>query len=155
MSFQIHALAREPFEQLFALSDAELAERNAVRRRVDVRPGYPCRVSLEDAEIGEDVVLLNYEHQAGNSPYKASHAIFVRETARQAQPAVNEIPESIALRLLSVRAFDASDCIVNADVVHGSQLAEAIDAMLQDERVAYLHLHNAKPGCYAARVTRT
>lgn len=154
MSFQVHALPYAPFARLFALSDAELAAMRARRVVVDRKPGFPCRVSLADAEPGETVLLLHYEHQPAESPYRASHAIFVREHAEQAFPAPGEIPAVLASRLISLRAFDEAHDMVQADVVDGADLGRAITEVLRDSAVAYLHLHNAKPGCYAALVTR-
>ena len=154
MSFQIHALSSAPFAPLFAMSDDELRNLRATRMTVDAKPGHPCRVSLADAEIGETVILVNFEHQPADSPYRASHAIFVREHAGQAFPAAGSVPWALASRLISVRAFDDKHFLVNADVVDGSRLSESIPAMFQDPEVAYLHLHHAKPGCFAARVTR-
>jgi hypothetical protein len=154
MSFQIHALPPDQFAPLFTLSKRELAKIRATKMVVDSKPGYPCRVSLADAEIGETVILVNFKHQSGESPYQATHAIFVRENAEQAFPDVGAVPESLETRLISIRAFDDKHYMVGADVVEGSRLGVLIPAMLQDPRVAYLHLHNAKPGCFAARVTR-
>ena len=154
MSFQIHALPPDQFEPLFTLSNRELAKIRATKMVVDSKPGYPCRVSLADAEIGETVILVNFKHQSGESPYQATHAIFVREHAEQAFPNVGAVPESLETRLISIRAFDDKHYMVGADVIEGSRLVVLIPAMLQDPGVAYLHLHNAKPGCFAARVTR-
>lgn len=154
MPFQIHALPYERFAPLFKLSDAELTRAGAARTVVDATPGTPCRVSLADAEPGETVILLNFEHQPANSPYRASHAIFVRENAKQAFPEVGEVPEVLTSRLISVRAFDGRHYMVDADVVEGADLSEAIPGMLLNPDVSYLHLHNARPGCFAARVTR-
>jgi Protein of unknown function (DUF1203) len=154
MSFRIHALPAARFRPMFALSDGELAKLRAMRLVADCKPGFPCRVSLADAELGETVLLLNFEHQPADSPYRAAHAIFVRQGAEQAFPAVGEVPEVLASRLISIRAFDQRHCMTTADVVEGARLAEAIPALLDDPAVAYLHLHNARPGCYAARVTR-
>ena len=152
MTFQIHALPAGPFAHLSQLSDAELAAQNIHKRVVDANPGYPCRVSLQDAEIGETVFLLHHCHHDEATPYRASHAIFVREGAIQARPAVGEVPQSLTLRLISIRAFDEAHDMVAADVVDGADLSVAIPDMLSRAGVAYLHLHNAKPGCYAARV---
>jgi hypothetical protein len=154
MSFRIHALPAAPFAPLFLLSDDELRRHLAVRCVVDREPGFPCRVSLCDAAVGETVLLVHYEHQPAGTPYRAGHAIYVREGALEARPAVGEVPEVLARRLLSVRAFDADGMMRDADVVDGRALAPAIERLFGDERVAYLHLHNAKPGCYAARVER-
>jgi len=86
MSFQIHALSPAQFEPLFSLSDSELAKVRATRMIADAKPGYPCRVSLADAEIGETMILVNFEHQSADSPFRATHAIFVRENAEQGSP---------------------------------------------------------------------
>ena len=154
MDFQITGLPLAEFQPLFALSDAELAQRNIVRRIADERPGYPCRVSLRDADYGERVLLLNYEHLSVASPYRSRHAIYVRENATEAQLAVNEVPEVLAVRLLSIRAFDEAGMMSAADVVPGRDAVPVIERMLGNENVAYLHVHNAKPGCFAARVDR-
>lgn len=154
MRFQISGLPLAPFQPLFGLSDEELARRHIVRRIADERPGFPCRVSLEDAHIGERLLLLNYEHLGVASPYRSSHAIYVRENAVEAHPQVNEVPDVLAIRLISLRAFDAEGMMRAADVVQGQELAPAIERMLGDSSVAYLHAHNAKPGCFAARIDR-
>lgn len=154
MPFRVSPLDIEPFEPLFGLSDTELAAAGAVRMEAGAKPGFPCRLTLEDAEVGESVLLVNYKHLPVSSPYRSSHAVFVREHARPARPFDNTLPESLAIRLLSIRAFDESGMMINADVVHGSEAVATIEGMLENAQVSYLHLHNAKPGCFAARVDR-
>jgi hypothetical protein len=154
MSFQIRGLPASAFAPLFALSDQELAARNVVRMIADRQPGFPCRVSLRDAEPGESVLLLNYEHLPVASPFRARHAIFVRPNALDARLAIDEIPQSLQIRLLSLRAYDQAGMMLDADVVQGSELAPAIHRMLERRAISYLHVHNAKPGCFAARVDR-
>jgi hypothetical protein len=154
MNFRIQGLPVAPFAPLFGMDETELAARGVVRRIVDERVGFPCRVSLRDAEPGETVLLLNYEHMPVPGPYRSSHAIYVRENAQEYRPEVNEIPEVLASRLLSVRAFDASGMMVEADVVAGVVAGRLIEQQLANPTVAYLHLHNAKPGCYAAQAVR-
>jgi uncharacterized protein DUF1203 len=153
MGFRITGLPAEPFTRLFTLSDAELAAHHAVRRTADARPGFPCRVSLTDADVGDEVILVHFEHQTAATPYRASHAIYVRRGERQFD-AVDQVPEALRLRLLSVRAFDAAGMMTGADVVDGRELEAAIARLFDDSRSAYLHVHFAKPGCYAARVDR-
>lgn len=154
MSYVITGLPLAAFQPLFGLSDADLAERHIVRMPVTAKPGFPCRITLADAEPGETVLLLNHEHQAAETPYRSSHAIFVREAAEATAAVVDAIPECLAGRLLSVRAFDAAGMMVDADVVEGSDLEVLIKRMFEDEAVAYLHVHNARRGCFAARVER-
>jgi len=152
--FRISALPMETFAPWFALSDPELIARGGRRCVADSKPGFPCRVSLEDAEIGERVILVPYTHQSVAGPYQASGPIFVREGAQQAKPDVDQVPELLRGRLLSVRAYDGDGIMVDAEVVEGRDLEPEIRRLLADGRVAYLHLHNARPGCYNCRVDR-
>ena len=153
MSFRITGLSPEPFQPLFALSDADLAARGAVRRIADRRPGFPCRISLTDAEPGQEVILTHFEHHAVASPFRASHAIYVRR-GEQRYDAVDQVAEQLRLRLLSVRAFDRAGMLVDADVVDGHELEAVIARLLGDPQADYLHVHYARPGCYAARIDR-
>lgn len=154
MTFHITALPAAPFAPLFALSDDALAAKGAVRRVADGRPVFPCRVSLRDAERGEELLLTNYEHQPARSPFRSSHAIYVRRGAEQAHLEPGEVPVMLRSRLLSVRAFDVSGMLVGADVVEGRALETMIGALLDAPGASYLHIHFARPGCYAARVER-
>lgn len=154
MSFEIHSLPAEDFAELFTLSDAELADRNACRQIVKSKPGTPCRVSMADAEVGETVILLNYEHQPEQSPYKAAHAIFVRKGVLQAKLAVGVVPDVLRSRLISLRLFDSNHMMIDADVLQGDRLADALTNAFENDQVSYAHLHYAKPGCFAASVTR-
>jgi len=153
MGFRVTGLPAEQFAGLFPLSDQELAARGAVRRIADAKPGYPCRVSLTDAEPGQEVILTHFEHHPVDSPFRASHAIYVRK-GEETYEAVDQVPEQLRLRLLSVRAFDEKGMLVGADVVDGKQLEGVIDRLFEDDRADYLHVHYAKPGCYAARIER-
>ena len=154
MSFQIRALSFAQFEPLFTMSDNALTGARATRLLVDSKPGYPCRVSLAEAEIGETVVLVNFVHQPADSPFQAAHAIYIRENAEQAFPEPDTVPELLEHRLISIRAFDKKHFIVSADVIQGTRLDETIPALFHDPSVAYLHLHNAKLGCFIAQATR-
>ncbi len=154
MSFQISALAHDAFAPLFALDDEQLAERGAKRYVADRKPGFPCRVSLEDAEPGERLVLVPFVHQPAESPYRAAGPVFVREGARQATPQADEVPALLRSRLLSVRAYDADSLMVEADVVEGRELEALVARLFASARVSYLHVHFAKPGCFACRVDR-
>lgn len=154
MSFQITGLPLSQFSHLFALSDEELAHQGAVRVTADERPGFPCRVSLEDAEVGEKLLLLNYEHLPVATPYRSRHAIYVRESATEAQLAIDEVPQQMRPRLLSLRAFDSQGMMKAADVVPGTAVEKLIEQMFDNPAIAFLHVHNAKWGCYAARADR-
>ncbi len=153
-SFRISGLAEQEFAPLFALGDDELATLNIERVSAAANPGYPCRVSLVDAEVGEELLLLPFEHLRADSPYRSSGAIFVRRGARRPDLAPGEIPPYVSTRLVSLRAYDGTHRMVHADVCEGSVLADAINTAFANAEVAYLHLHNARRGCYSCRVDR-
>jgi Protein of unknown function (DUF1203) len=137
--FQIIGLHPQNFAVLFDLDDVQLKQHGAVRVLATSHPGFPCRVSLQDAHVGEELILLPFEHQAADSPYRASGPIFVRRDAVQNKLAVDEITPYVSSRLMSVRGYD-----------HAHQMI----AQFADENVAYIHLHNAKRGCFSCLVLR-
>jgi hypothetical protein len=154
MNFRITGLSPAPFRHLFGLSDADLARHNARRYIADDKPGFPDRVEIRDAEPGESVLLVNYEHQPAETPYRSSHAVFIREGAEKTYDRIGEIPPALNGRLIALRAFDADHMIVDADIADGSALEPLIERLLANPKAAYLHAHYAKRGCYAARIER-
>ena len=154
MSFQVMALPSSLFSRYFDMSEEELRKHGGLMRIVDKRPGFPCRVSLEDAHVDERVLLINYEHQPSATPYRSRHAVYVREHAETAKCELGQVPELFRSRLISIRAFDHEGMMLDADVVEGRSLEASVERLLRGTAVEYLHLHYAKPGCYAARVER-
>ena len=154
MSFRITGLSPEPFCHLFGLSDEELAHHRARRYVADTKPGFPDRIEMRDAEPGETLLLLNHECQPARTPYRATHAIFVREGAEAAYSGIDVIPEPLRVRPISLRAFNEAGEMVDADLVDGSELRPLIERFFANSAVSYLHAHYAKRGCYAARFDR-
>jgi hypothetical protein len=152
-SFRCIALPADEFAPLFGLDDAGLAARGA-RRLVAGGPGYPCRLTLDDAAPGDAVLLVHHTHVPAPSPYHAGGPVFVREHARSAAFEAGTVPPALRRRLLSVRAYDADDLIIDADVVDGTQLEPLVTRMLAARRAACLRVHYARYGCYAARIER-
>jgi Protein of unknown function (DUF1203) len=152
--FRFVALDYGQFVPLFALTDTELEAVGATRTIIREERSAPCRVSLVDAQVGETALLLPFTHHDVSSPYRASGPIFVRSGARTARPEPGEIPLMLMHRLLSIRAYDKSAMMIDADVAPGEQLDKTIQRLLEDSAVEYLHVHNARPGCYNCRVVR-
>jgi hypothetical protein len=94
MNFQFSPLSRDRFVPFFHLPEDALARHGAARVTANTKPGFPCRVSLEDAELGEDVLLVNFEHLDVNTPFRSRYAVYVRIAAKEARPAVNLVPEN-------------------------------------------------------------
>jgi len=154
-SFQLVGLPAEPFAPLFELPDHALAALSARRVVATGKPGFPCRVSLRDAEVGEELLLLHYRHQPASSPYKASGPIYVRKGALQQTLEAGAVPDYVRCRLMSARAYDAAHMIIDAAVCDGNDVAPEIERMFGNRHVAYIHLHNAKRGCFSALVVRS
>jgi Protein of unknown function (DUF1203) len=154
MPFQISGLDPAQFAPFHAMSDEELARHRALRVTATEYPGYPCRVTLDDAQPGEEVILLNFEHLPVDSPYRSSHAIYVRSNASRRYEGIDEVPPALERRLLSVRAFDAGGLMVSGEIVEGVSLAPYIEAQLANPGIEYLHAHYARRGCFAARIDR-
>jgi Protein of unknown function (DUF1203) len=153
-SFQILGISHEQFEPLFLLSNEQLKEHGAERRIATESPGYPCRISLEDAGVGEELLLLPYLHQPAASPYRSSGPIFVRRGAKQRRLGVGEVPSYVSSRLMSVRAYDAAHMMVAASVCEGVHAAQELEKYFSNDQVEYIHLHNAKQGCFSCQVIR-
>lgn len=154
IDFQISALPYSQFASLFETSTSELEKLGAVKAIVDKKPGFPCRVSLQDSEIGEEVILLPYQHHKTNSPYQATGPIYVRKNVAIVSLAKNEIPLMLNHRLLSLRAYNQQGFMIEAHVVEGALLRDNLQSIFQNEWVEYIHIHNAKPGCFNCSVMR-
>lgn len=154
MNFRISGLAAGPFRHLYGLADRELSRHGAMRYVADTTPGFPDRIEMRDAAVGETLLLLNHVCQPADTPYRASHAIFVREGAEETYDRVNEVPPVMRIRLLSLRAYDAGGMMVDADVVEGSDVEALILRLFKSDQVAYIHAHNARRGCYSGRIDR-
>ena len=150
--FRIKGLPAETFAPLFNMPDWALEKHGAVRRIAD-KAGYPCRISLTDAASGDELILTNYEHHAVASPYRMRFAIYVRK-GEQTFDAVDEVPAQLRTRTLAVRGFDAGGMMTGWELIDGGKLEEAIERQFADPHAAYLHIHFAAPGCYAARIER-
>ncbi len=154
-SFRFVALPAELFARMHLLSDAELQAMGAYKVVADEAGSFPCRVSLTDAEVGETLISLNYVHHDVETPYRSSGPIFVRPGAETARPEVGEVPVMFNHRLLSLRSYASSGIMVDSTVIQGDETAPTIKNMFSDPSVDYIHVHNARPGCFNCRVERS
>lgn len=153
MSFRITGLDPAPFRHLHNLGEAELAAHGALRQRVEAHPSAPCRISLDDAAIGESVLLLSYTHQPAATAYQQQGPIFVRETNARFE-AVDVMAPALARRTLSLRGFDGAGMMIEADLTEGANAAALIAQFFANPELAYIHAHYARRGCYAAMIER-
>ncbi len=154
LRFRISGLPSARFSHLYGMSDVELATNGVLRYTADENPGFPDRIELRDLEVGEQALLLNYVHLDAATPYRASHAIFVREGAMEPFDRICAVPRALRIRTLSLRGFDAGGLMHDADLVDGTELESALERLFLRPDIAYVHAHYAKRGCYAARIDR-
>jgi hypothetical protein len=154
MTYRITGLDPAPYRPLFGLSDEELANRRIVRMTVSEKPGFPCRVTLEDREIGESVLLLNHVSHDVANPYRASHAIFVVDAATEAAEYVNEVPPVFERRVLSLRGFDKDGMMADAFLAQPGEADAGIRRLLADPKIETIHAHNAVRGCFSAKIEK-
>jgi hypothetical protein len=151
MTYRITGLDPEPYRPLFALSDDEL-EKRGMKRMAVTNNRFPCRISLVDRPIGEQVILLNHlSHDVAN-PYRASHAIFVAD-AEQAE-FVDEVPPVFAPRVLSLRGFDSEGMMADALITQPGEADAGIRKLFENPEIRTIHAHNAARGCFSARIER-
>ncbi len=154
MNFKVQGLSAKPFKHLYGKSDEELQTLGIKRYVVDRDHGFPDRIEMRDANIGERMLLLNHMSMDKPSPYQASHAIFIREGAEQRFEAVNEIPLVMTSRMLSLRAFDQEGMIIDAGLATGDEIKTSIQKFFENKAVTHVDAHNAARGCYSGRVVR-
>ncbi len=142
------------YNHLFNLNEEELTAKGGVKMIVDEKPGYPCRFSLVDAGLGEEVILFPFQHHKTNSPYQSSGPIFVRKNAKSPNLSVNEIPTMLLHRLLSLRIYDKKGIMIDAKTIEGKTLENEIGIILKNNSVDYIQIHNSSPGCYNCQVNR-
>jgi len=152
-NFKISAISNT-YKPLFELTSEELAEKNIVKMVVDTNPGFPCRVSLEDAEIGEEVLLLSLEYHKTTSPYRATGPVFIRKNAIKADLAVNEIPKMLFQRQQTLRVYDSNGMMIAAKSPSAKETRKEIEALLMNSKASYIQIHNTNPGCYNCVVNR-
>ncbi len=153
MTYAIKGLDPAPFAALFDLDDAQLEANGMTRMTVD-DDGFPCRVSLRDADLGDEVLLLNHVSHDGNNPYHASHAIFVSRSASEPGEYIDAVPPALDRRILSLRAFDANGMMIDAVLAQPGEADPAIRKLLANPAATHIDAHNATRGCFAAKVER-
>lgn len=155
MTYSIKGLGPAAFVDLFGADEETLGRHHAVRMTVTETPGFPCRITLDDAQPGETMLLVNHVSHEGYNPYRASHAIFVSEGAREAAVYVDAVPPALDRRILSLRAFDHAGMMSDATLAQPGAADAAIRSLLADPAVDHVDAHNATRGCFAARIERS
>lgn len=153
--FIISGLDYDLFSKYFEMTESELKSIGAYIFLSDECPCYPCRVSLEDAEVGDRVLAIAYDHHSANSPYSSSGPVFIRKNTQVATLEKNTIPVMLRHRLLSIRGYNDAALMIEADTIAGKDLESVLYSQFANKSVEYIHIHNASPGCFNCSVNRT
>ncbi len=154
MTYIISGLNPDQLAPLFAMDDVALARINARRVTAGADKGWPCRVTLEDAKAGESLILLHHVSHDVATPYRSAYAIYVRDAASGPATYVDQVPPVFEGRPISLRAFDEEGMLWNAALALPGQADGRIRDLFADNRIAYIHAHNAAYGCFSARIDR-
>jgi len=152
MAYRIEGLAPEAFESLFGMTDEGLEARRARRVTAD-GPGYPCRVSLAEAEPGEDLVLVHHVSNDVYGPFRAAHAIYVRKGAGAAS-FTDEAPACLDTRTIGLRGFDGEGMLKDGLLALPGEADAKIRMLFENPEIGTIHAHTAAYGCFLARIER-
>jgi len=147
MTYQINGISPDQLENVTRAP-------GTVRVTATTKPGFPCRVTLEDAEAGEELLLFNHVSHDVESPYRSRYAIYARIGAKTAARYIDAVPPIFVGRPLSMRAFGADAMLKTARLVMPGDADKTIRQLFELEEVAYIDVHNAAYGCFAARAER-
>jgi hypothetical protein len=153
-NFQITSLTPTEFAELLALNDEQLSRIGALRMTANKLGKFPCRISLQDAQPGEEVILLHYQHHQTTSPYRASGPIFIRPEGKATVLGVNEIPGFLAHRYLSLRSYNVNGMMIEAFTAEGKDVASTLQKAFDNADTECVHVHNARHGCYLCAAKR-
>jgi len=121
---------------------------------VDASPGYPCRISLQDAQVGEELYLFSHTPFTTASAYRETGPVFVRKNAVAASLNVNELPDIALARSIVVRAYDGAGTMLAASAAESGEIANTIQDFFRDEAVEFVHLRAAVSGCFLCEARR-
>ena len=117
--------------------------------------GNPCRHCLKMVPEGAGMLILAHRPFPVPQPYAELGPIFLcAEPCAQGGGA--EMPEILASPEYIVRGYGADDRIVygTGGVVATGAIPKRAGELLDDPRVAYLHVRSARNNCYQLRIDR-
>lgn len=122
---------------------------------VEIAKGYgPCRSCLGKFETDRDERLLfTYDPFAGLDPYPSPGPIFIHREACPTYDAAAFPPELRNLPL-TLEGYGPDRWIVARERVSDGDVETAMDRVLGNPEVAYVHVRNTEAGCFIALVER-
>jgi len=141
-------------QPISAAAAHELRELGGAIYVADEKPGFPCRQCLLDAEIGDELILVSHDPFTTDTPYRSASPIFLHREPCRPPVSLQELPEQLTCRTLSVRAFNAEAMMIDAAIIDGKALEQTLTELFEDMASSSIHIHNADRGCWATSVKR-
>jgi hypothetical protein len=129
---------------------------HAPERRVSDGDGVPCRHCLRDVAAGEAYLVVAHRPFETLQPYAETGPIFLHAAACERAPASEARPSILASPDYIVRGYDDEERIVygTGAVVPTADIAAYADELLDQKRVAFVHVRSARNNCFQCRVVR-
>jgi hypothetical protein len=121
-------------------------------RRDEAR--HQCRSCLELTRPGEGFLLLAHRPFAEPQPYAEVGPVFVHERECRPYERHGEYPPEFPRANVVLRGYGEGGEIVDARLVLGQPVEEAISELFENPSIAYLHARNAAYGCFMFRIER-
>jgi hypothetical protein len=121
----------------------------------EVARGYgPCRSCLGRFETGRDERLLfTYNPFAGLDPYPSPGPVFIHSEECQTYEAP-EFPQELRDLPLTFEAYGKDRWIVGRERASNGEIEPALERLLGNSEVEYIHVRNTEAGCFIALVER-
>ena len=118
----------------------------------DVPESAPCRHCLRWIEPGERMILFPFQAIPAGQAWAESGPIYVHQAHCERYAATDEFPAAFRNGRI-LRQYNSADELTGAEILNGEP-ESAIDRLLQDETIAFLHARSATFGCYTMRIER-
>ena len=154
MPYRICGLEPSLIDRFRDLDDEALDQVGARRVIANADRGFPCRASLRDADRGEALILFHHVSHDVATPYRSAYAIYIREAADRMVCGEGEIPPVFEGRPLALRQFSSNGMLRAASLAQPGEADRELREAFADPSIAYVDVHNAAHGCFAARAQR-
>ncbi len=118
--------------------------------------GYPCRHCLRNIDAGEPLLVLAYRPFPGLQPYAETGPVFLHKQPCERYEAVEVVPPILSSPDYIVRGYGPDNRIVygTGAVTSSDRIPARAEALLAEERIAYVHIRSARNNCYQCRIDR-
>ena len=125
-------------------------------RHISDGNGVPCRHCLDQVGAGEPYLIFAHRPFPSPQPYAELGPIFLHAHACQRHEGGANVPPMLRSAQYLVRGYDGNDRIVygSGQIVPTASIPEVASGMMQNDRIAYIHVRSASNNCYQCRIDR-